>query len=131
MISIVFSCTQPANSSLINKLWKIRKVEILRNNKLEKVIDTGYQYWSFKTTSIIEILNPQRVQNVLHVKMSGSSMRTYDTSGTFQDEFTIQKIDEDNMALSAHKKIEDAEYSIVYYLDQVKDTTAEDIKGGY
>jgi hypothetical protein len=131
MIIIVFSCSQAGNSDLTGHLWKIHRVEILKNNELKKVIDTGYQYWSFKNTSLIEIWNTEKIQKVLHFKMSKGSIKTYDTSGALQDEFFIERMGQDNMALSAHKKIEDAEYNIVYYLDKVKDTTAEDIKQGY
>lgn len=128
---MVFSCNQTSSSALANSLWRMRKVEILKNNELQKVIDTGSQYWNFKTASLIEIFDSHRIQNILHIHIGNKSIRSYDNSGTLQDEFMIKKIADDTVALSSKKKTEDAEYNVIYYLDKVKDHSTPEIKQAY
>lgn len=99
----------------------MRKVEIRQNNELKKLIDTGSQYWSFKNPSLIEIFDTHRIQNVLHIRIGNTSIKSYDNHGALQDEFLIKKINDNNVALFSKKKVEDAEYHIIYYLDKVKD----------
>jgi hypothetical protein len=106
----------------------MRKVEILKNNQLTKVIDTGSQYWSFKKPSLIEIFDMHRIQNILHISIGHKSIRSYDNNGALQDEYTIKTINDDNIALFTKKKVEDAEYNVIYYLDKVKDIPREDVK---
>jgi hypothetical protein len=131
VIISIFSCHQTASPALINSLWKIRKVEILKNNQLKKTIDTGYQYWSFKKKSMIEIFNTGKIQNVLHVQIGNSSIRSYDVKGKLQEEFVIEEMGDDNMALSSKKKVENAEYNVIYYLDKVKDTAEDKLMQHY
>lgn len=125
---MVFSCNQTSSSALAHSLWKMRKVEILKNNELKKVIDTGSQYWNFKTASLIEIFDTHRIQNILHIRISNKSIRSYDNSGALQDEFMIRHLTDDTVALFSKKKTDDAEYNVIYYLDKVKDASAEEIK---
>jgi hypothetical protein len=131
VILSMFSCHQTASPAFVNSLWKIRKVEILKNNQLKKTIDTGYQYWSFKKKSTIEIFNTNKIQNVLRVKIGNSTIRSYDVKGNIQDEFVIKEMDDDNMALSSKKKVDDGEYNVIYYLDNVKDSAEDKLKQGH
>lgn len=123
-LALIGSCNQVVHHNMIDNLWKIRKVEILKNSELKKVIDTGYQFWSFKKKSTIEIFDAGKIQNVLHVRIGNSIIRSYDVKGDLQDVFVISEIGDDNLALSSKKKLDDAEYNIVYYLDKVKDSTS-------
>jgi hypothetical protein len=131
LCTALFSCRQANNTDLTKSLWKIRKVEIWKDNEVAKVIDTGSQFWSFEKKSMIEIFDKHRVQNVLHIKMSTGSIRSYDTSGSLQDEFFIQQLDKECLALSSRKKIMQSAYNIIYYLDRVRDTTAGEIKATF
>jgi hypothetical protein len=123
MIAVLFSCGSDVNSGFANGLWKIRKVQILKNKELKKTIDTGFQYWSFQKRSTIEIFDAHKIHNVLHVKIGNSTIRSYDVKGNLQDEFVIQEISNNNMALSSKKTVDDSEYNIIYFLDKVKDTS--------
>ena len=127
----VFSCHQTSEQGLANCLWKMRRVEILKDNELKKVIDTGSQYWSFKKPSLIEIFDTHRIQNILHISIGNKSIRSYDNMGALQDEFLIKQINDNNVALFSKKKVEDAVYNIIYYLDKVKDSDANEIRNAY
>jgi hypothetical protein len=129
-LALFFACHQNKVSDFNNGLWKIRKIEILKDHQLKKVIDTGYQLWSFKK-SLIKIFNLYKLQNTLHVRIDSSSIKSYNTSGALQDEFLIQKLNGNGLALLSKKKILDAEYYIVYYLDKVRDTTAEELERAF
>jgi hypothetical protein len=109
-------------------LWKIRKVEIFRNNELKKVIDTGYQCWSFARRTVIEILDRDKVQNTLHVQIDLNTIKSYKPNGQLEDEFLIRKVSRGRLALTSHQQVEDDKYNIIYYLDRVKDTSVSDIK---
>jgi len=122
---LVGSCSQTAHHNMIDSLWKIRKVEILKNRELKKVIDTGFQYWSFRKKSTIEIFDASKIQNILHVRIGNSTIRSYNVKGDLQDEFVICEIGDDNLALSSKKKMENAEYNVIYYLDKVKDSATD------
>jgi hypothetical protein len=106
-------------------------VEIRKDNEVKKIIDTGSQFWSFKKRSLIEIFDMHRIQNILHIKMGSASIRSFDNRGSLQDEFIINKMDDNCIALHSTKTVEDAKYDIIYYLDKVKDSTAEEIKNAY
>jgi hypothetical protein len=125
MILVLCSCGSNVNTGLANGLWKIRKVQILKDSELKKTIDTGYQYWNFQKRSTIEIFDAQKIHNVLHIKIGNSTIRSYDVKGNLQDEFVIEEIDNNNMALSSKKKVDDSEYNIIYFLDKVKDTSSK------
>jgi hypothetical protein len=118
-------------SNEFSGLWKIRKVEILKNNELNKVIDTGEQYWCFRRKAVIEIFDKHKMQNTLHVKIGDSSIKSFDAAGHLQDEFIIHKVDDSNLALASSKKLDDDNYNVIYYLDKVKDTSAREIKNGF
>jgi hypothetical protein len=109
-------------------LWKIRKVEILKNNELKKVIDTGYQYWSFARRTVIEIFDRQKVQKVLHVQIGHATIRSYKPNGQVDDEFLVRKLSRERLALTSHQHVRDDKYNIIYYLDRVRDTSVSDIK---
>lgn len=123
--AIMCSCNQNAHPELMNGLWKIRKVEILKDHELKIVIDTAYQLWSFKRPSIIEIIDKGRTKNILHIKMDSSSIRSYDKNGKLKEEFMIRSINNGNVTLASKQKVEDEEYHIIYYLDRVKDGPPE------
>jgi hypothetical protein len=124
LVCIIVSCHQAVKKQEFEKgVWKIRKVEILKDNQLKKVLDTGSQYWSFQKASLIEIFNTRKIQNILHIKMNPGCIRCYDDTGALQDELSIREIDNNAIALSSKKKVESGVYDIIYYLDKVKDTS--------
>lgn len=131
LLFICFSCRRSIKTDLMNGLWKIRKVEIWKDNEVEKIIDTGNQFWSFGNSSQIEIFDTHKIQNILHVKMGAGSIRSYDSGGALKDEFIIQQLNEGIFALSSKQKVLDDEYNIIYYLCKVKDSTAEEIQRAF
>lgn len=130
-LCILYSCYQSKKSNVTDGLWRIRKVEVLKNNELKKVIDTGYQYWNFNKKSMIEIFDTHKIQNVLHIKIADRSIKSYNNQGDLQDEFFVHEINDNSLSLSSCKKLDNQEYNIVYYLNKVRDTTAETIKEAF
>jgi hypothetical protein len=109
-------------------LWKIRKVEILKNDELKKVIDTGYQYWSFARRTVIEIFDRNKVQNTLHVQIGINTIKSYRVNGQLDEEFLIRKVSRGRLALTSQQNVKEDKYNIIYYLDRIRDTSANDIK---
>lgn len=103
--------------------WKVRKIEVLKNNELKKTIDTGCQYWNFARQSKIEIFDLHTMQNTLHVKFGSNLLRSYDGDGHMQEEFIIGSISDQNLELLTHTKLRQDDYSVIYYFDRIKDTT--------
>lgn len=105
--------------------WKMRRVEIRKDHELQKVIDTGYQLWSFKKPSLLEISDANKIQNILHVKLGRSSIRSYDSKGVLQDEFQVMELAGDCCSLTSKKTLNDIQYDVVYYLDKIADTATK------
>ena len=106
------------------------KVEIMQDAELKKTIYSDYQYWSINGR--IEIFDTSRLQNTLHIKMNKKSFNSIDPgTGFIRDEFVIEKINPRHLELCSRKKIDQAEYSIFYYLDKVDDSSAKEIKESF
>jgi hypothetical protein len=126
------ACHHGGESPLMSGLWKIRKVEVLKNNTLQKVIDTGCQYWSFAHRCNLRIFDTHRLQNNLHICFKKNTFQSFDsTTGELKDIFQIQELAAGNLALSSHKKMMEDDYHIIYYLDKVADTLEGSIQNAY
>src|SRR5687768_15402754 len=95
ILMLLLSCQRTDDD--FSGLWKIRKVEILKNNELKKVIDTGYQYWNFGRRSVIEIFERQKVQNTLHVKIGLKTIKIFKLNGQLENEFVISKVSREKL----------------------------------
>lgn len=102
-------------------LWKLERVEVLRNNELTKIIDTGFQYWKFFKTDSIQISDEHHVQKRLKIKPGSDSFASIDCkTGNIMDEFVIEKLDKKELELSSRKRLERADYTVVYHLQKIK-----------
>lgn len=112
---------------MLRGLWKVERVEILENSELRKTIYSDAQYWSINGR--IEIFDTSKLQNTLHIKLHPKSISSFDPgTGFIRDEFMIEKLNPRHLELCSRKKIDQAEYSIFYYLNKVDDSTAIEIK---
>jgi hypothetical protein len=101
-------------------LWKLDKIEVLRNNELKKIIDTGQQYWKFYKADSLEISDAAHVQKSLRIKAGKDSFMSLDhQSGNAVDEFVIDKLNKQELELSSRKTIENDDYTVVYYLERI------------
>lgn len=110
----------------LSGLWKIRKVEVLRNNQVQKILDSGCQYWNFTDVSCIKIFDTTKIQNTLSISIGRNSIKSYDTTtGSLKDEFRIEEANAKNLMLSSEQQIKNAVYHVNYYLDRVEGTHPE------
>lgn len=126
------ACYKSKNKELLNGLWKIDRVEVLKGPELKKIIDTDCQYWNISDGSGIEIFDTIEMQNILRIKLDKDSINSIDPgSGRILDKFVIQKLNRNKLELSSRQQLNTGVYSIVYYLDKVNDTIAAEIKEGF
>lgn len=124
---LFFSSCSMNNKNIPAGIWKLEKIEILRNNELKKIIDTGYQYWKFYNSDSIEISNTQQVQKCLRIKAGRDSFRSIDNaSGNMIDEFFIEKHNKHELEIYSKNKLDKVDYTVVYYLEKVIDTIEGD-----
>lgn len=123
ILTLLFSCGQRDEFA---GLWKIRKVEIHKNNELKKVIDTGFQYWNFKKRSTISIFDKHKVQNTLRIRIRPGVITSLSATGEVQEEFLIQELKRNSLALSSKKRVDEDDYDVFYYFDRVRDTVEEE-----
>src|SRR5687768_7661553 len=82
------SCIRNNNNRFLAGMWKVERVEVLKDNELKRIIDPGIQYWKFCKTDSIEIFNKRQVQNRLYVKVKKSSIKCFNRlNGSQLDEF--------------------------------------------
>ena len=124
---LFFSSCSRNNNAVPDGIWKLEKIEILKDNELRKIIDTGYQYWKFYNSDSIEISNTQQVQKCLRIKAGRDSFRSIDyASGNMIDEFFIEKHNNHELELYSKNKLDKEDYTVVYYLEKVIDTIEGD-----
>ena len=120
-ITWLFASCKPGNTTIPSGIWKLEKIEVLQNNELKKIIEAGYQYWKFYKADSIEIFNDELVQKCLKIKADNDSFRSIDRgTGNVIDEFVIEKFNKQELELSSRKKLDQLEYTVVYYLEKVK-----------
>ena len=124
----LFACRSTVDPQTMDGLWKIRKVEVFKNNQLKKVIDTGQQYWHIAGKKNIEIFDTQQVHNVLRIKVDKNKIKSFNDSGQLQDDFVVERHNANSLSLSSHKKMQQDQYNIVYHLDKVPDADADDLR---
>ena len=116
----LISCGQ-TNKQLLTGFWKIRKVEVLKDDQLQKTIDVGCQYWRFINRNSISIFDTLRVQNVLTVKIGSSSIKSFDNAtDRLKDEFVIRELDAKKLLLCSHHTLDAYDYNALYYLERVE-----------
>jgi len=120
------------NHHLPAGLWRLEKIEVLKNNELKKIIDTGYQYWKFYKTDSIEISNEKEIQKCLRIKAGNDSFRSIDGgTGDTIDEFFIEKLNKHELELSSKKKLDQIDYKVVYYLQKMTGAAETEVKKSF
>lgn len=122
-IYLFTGCRSSYHSRIPDGPWELRRIEVLRNNELKKIIDTGYQCWEFFACSM-EISDDRHLQRRLKIKAGTDSFRSIEYgTGNVVDEFMIDKLSHGELELSSRKIIENVNYTVVYYLhrkDEIK-----------
>src|SRR5687767_4622837 len=100
----ISSCTRSKNIGLLQGLWKVESVEVLRNNELNRVIDPCFQYWNFYKTDSIRIFNKKQIQKCLYVKISKGIIKCINpVNGSLVDEFIIDKLNKTHLELTSRR----------------------------
>lgn len=119
IVSLIIACKKN-NTTIPSGIWKLQKIEVLQNNELKKIIEAGYQYWKFYKADSIEIFIDELVQKCLKIKVGNDSFRSIDRgTGDIVDEFFIDKLNQQELELSSRKKLDQLEYTVVYYLEKM------------
>jgi hypothetical protein len=123
LVILISCCRVPANE--LSGLWKVERIEVLHNNVLKAKIDTGCQYWAFNARKRIDIFEQSSLRNQLDIKIGSNCIMCVDRmTGEVIDEYRISKLNKKRLLLCNYKKLNEDEYSIMYYFDKVdrKDT---------
>jgi hypothetical protein len=122
---LLFCCTKGKQTTLFPGLWKMEKIEVFNNDHLRKTIDTGYQYWKFCKTDSILIFERKELQNCLQIKINRNSITSIDRTNR-ADVFAITLVNKEKLELSSRQKLNEQEYTIVYYLEKVNEENNEE-----
>ncbi|MEP7376068.1 MAG: hypothetical protein ABI675_21915 [Chitinophagaceae bacterium] len=122
-ILLFAACLGNKLNNMPSGLWKLYRIEVLRDNELTKTIDAGYQCWKFYKADSIEISDKQEIQKCLKIKCGKNYFNSVDRiSGVVIDEFVIEKYDKKVLELSSFKKMDEKNYTILYYLEKISET---------
>ncbi len=110
---VVAACYKPDINPKLRGLWKVDKVEVMKDGELKRLIKDSSQYWQIYQQDSIRIFTPEKLQNCFPVTIHKSSI-----TGP-ADEFIIDKLNDESLELSSNKKMQEANYTVIYYLDRV------------
>ena len=119
-ILLFTGCKRPQYNRIPDGIWKLERIEVLKDHELKKIIDTGYQYWKFLNNESIEIYNDSTVQKRMKIKAGSDSFSSIECgTGAVLDEYVIEKVNRRELELSSSKTIERSDYTVVYYLNKI------------
>lgn len=112
---LLASCNKPLLNEQLPGLWKIEKVEVRLDGQIKRLIKDSSHFWQIFEKDSIRIFTPGKLQNSFPITVHKLSIKSP------ADDFKIDKLNSEHLELSSIKNLQEATYTVIYYLDRVED----------